>query len=126
MSDMVRTGGCLCGAVRYEVVGEPFKSGICHCRDCKKVTGSSFLAYADWTPDKFSHTGNVGTYNGRSFCPACGSRVFSLSEDQCEIYLGTLDDAPSEISPQVEGWTIRREYWLPALAALPQYERDIP
>ncbi|MGB3337572.1 MAG: GFA family protein [Devosia sp.] len=126
MSDTVRTGGCQCGAVRYAARGEPFKSGVCHCRDCKKVTGSSFLAYADWTPDTFSYTGNVVTYEGRSFCPVCGSRLFSLSETQSEVYLGTLDEAPSELTPQVEGWCIRRDYWLPSLAGLPQYERDIP
>lgn len=126
MSEKIRTGRCRCGAVRYEARGEPFKSGICHCRDCKLTTGSSFLAYADWAPDQFSYTGDVATYEGRSFCPVCGSRLFSLSDTQSEVYLGTLDDTPSEISPQVEGWCIRREYWLPALAALPQYDRDIP
>jgi hypothetical protein len=126
MPDAVRTGGCLCGAVRYQVQGNPFKSGVCHCRDCKKVTGSSFLAYADWTPDAFSYTGQVQTYDGRSFCPTCGARVFSIAEHQVEIYLGSLDEAPSELTPEVEGWCIRRDYWLPPLGAMPQYDRDIP
>ena len=126
MPDKIRTGGCLCGAVRYQTIGEPFKSGLCHCRDCKKVTGSSFLAYADWAPDKFSYTGEIATYSGRSFCPACGARLFSLSDTQSEVYLGSLDETPSDLAPQVEGWTIRREHWLPALAGLPQYDRDIP
>lgn len=126
MADKVRTGGCLCGAVRYQARGEPFKTGVCHCRDCKKVTGSSFLAYADWRPDMFSYSGDVATRDGRSFCPGCGSRLFSLSDTQSEVYLGTLDETPSDLTPQVEGWTTRREHWLPALAGLPQYERDIP
>ena len=125
MAEETRTGGCLCGAVRYEVRGEPFKSGLCHCRDCKKVTGSSFLAYADWHPEAFSHTGDIATYDGRSFCPKCGSRLFSRSETQVEIYLGTLDETPSDVAPLVEGWIIRREHWLPALGGLPQYEGDI-
>ena len=125
MSEPVFEGGCLCGAVRYRATGVPYKSGICHCRDCKKVTGSSFLAYADWRPNQFSSSGKVETYAGRSFCPVCGSRLFSISDDQVEIYLGTLDETPSEIAPQVEGWVIRREHWLKSIAGLPQYDGDI-
>lgn len=126
MADKVYTGGCLCGAVRYEARGQPFKAGVCHCCDCKRVTGTSFLAYADWKPDAFTYSGEVATFDGRSFCPQCGSRLFSISDDQSEIYLGTLDETPSSIEPQLEGWTIRREHWQPPLADLPQYERDIP
>lgn len=124
MADAIRTGGCLCGAVRYEVRGEPFKSGLCHCADCRKVTGTAFLAYADWRPEQFSHEGEVGTYHGRSFCPQCGSRVFSISDDQVEIYLGSLDDAPNGIAPQVEGWCKRREPWLPVIPGMPMAAED--
>ena len=37
-------GGCLCGAVRYSTTAEPVTSGVCHCRDCQKFTGSAFGA----------------------------------------------------------------------------------
>ena len=122
--DDVRTGGCLCGAVRYEVRDEPFKSGLCHCADCRKLTGTSFLAYADWRPHQFSYEGEVRTYEGRSFCPTCGSRVFSLGDDAVEIFLGSLDDAPNGIKPQVECWCIRREPWLPVVPGTPMMPRD--
>jgi hypothetical protein len=76
---IIRTGGCLCGAVRYKTIGEPFKSGLCHCADCRKVTGSSFLAYADWLPEKFSFTGDSRPSTADHFarnadlaCSACG------------------------------------------------------
>lgn len=124
MVEVTRKGGCLCGAVRYEVEGQPFKSGLCHCTDCRKVTGSSFLAYADWRPAQFRFTGEVSTFSGRSFCPQCGSRVFSISEDQVEIYLGSLDDAPNGIRPLVEGWCIRREPWLPVISGMPMARQD--
>jgi hypothetical protein len=126
MPEPVYSGGCLCGALRYQVTGAPYKSGVCHCRDCKKVTGTSFLAYADWRPNQFISTGEVRTYEGRSFCPVCGSRLFSTGDNQVEIYLGTLDDTPTIIGPEVEGWVIRREHWLQPINTLPQYERDIP
>ena len=124
MAEAIRTGGCLCGAVRYQVRGEPIKSGLCHCADCRKVTGSAFLAYADWYPHQFSYEGTIATYDGRSFCPTCGSRLFNLGETGAEIYLGSLDDAPNGIAPQLEGWCKRREPWLPVISGLPMYPAD--
>ena len=50
----IRRGGCSCGAVRFELRGEPLKVGLCHCTKCRKATGSAFLAYADWPPLAFS------------------------------------------------------------------------
>lgn len=124
MSETRRTGGCLCGALRYTVRGEPFKSGLCHCTDCRKITGSAFLHYADWRLHQFESSGAYQTYAGRSFCPNCGSHTFNLSDDKVEIHLGTLDDAPNAISPQVEGWCKRREPWLPILAGVPMFPGD--
>lgn len=120
----IRQGGCLCGAVRYEVRGAPIKSGVCHCADCRKATGTAFLAYADWDPKNFDYSGTIRTFNGRSFCPECGSRLFNLGPDQAEIYLGTLDKAPSNIPPDAEAWVIRREPWLEPLAGRPQFDGD--
>ena len=58
MSD-VRTGGCLCGAVRYEVRGEPVHVGRCHCTDCRKESGSAFTVYGQWPADRFTVTGEL-------------------------------------------------------------------
>ncbi len=110
--EVVRTGGCLCGAVRYQVLGEPYVSGLCHCTTCRKLTGSSFSATANWRSDQFAMTGELQTYERRSFCPTCGSRLFYLFKDGVEIFLGTLDEAPYDIKPVLEIWTIRREHWL--------------
>jgi hypothetical protein len=125
MSEAIRTGGCLCGSVRYSIRGEPYKSGLCHCTDCRRVTGSAFLAYADWRLEQFEYTGQIATYRGRSFCPTCGSRLFSLNDHQAEIYLGTLDKAPNDVAPIAEGWVKRREHWLKPLSGVPQYQQDV-
>jgi hypothetical protein len=121
---MTRTGSCLCGQVRYSLDGEPFRSGLCHCTDCRKESGSVFTFYAQWPLEAFRYTGQIKTSHGRSFCPECGGRLFDLLEHAVEIRLGSLDDAPSGLAPQKEGWTIRREHWLAPVPGLPQAERD--
>jgi hypothetical protein len=78
-ADRVRGGGCLCGAVRFSVRGEPLVVDTCHCADCRKATGAAFVVCADWPRSTFTSAGQVQVFNGRSFCPACGSRVFHLS-----------------------------------------------
>jgi hypothetical protein len=124
----VRYGGCLCGAVRFEVRGEPTKVGICHCMECRKATGAVSMAYADWLKTGFSFRGAVKEFCGRSFCPECGTRVFHLRDgagDDVEVLLGAFDDGPGDLTPTVEGWIIRRERWLAPVAGAGQFERDI-
>ena len=125
-AEILRTGGCLCGAARYSVRGEPYKSGLCHCTDCRQVTGSAFLAYADWRLEQFEYRGQVTTFRGRSFCPLCGSRLFSRNERQVEIYIGTLDEVPAGITPLDEGWIIRRELWQHPIQGARQNDKDVP
>lgn len=124
MSETIRTGGCLCGAVRYEVRGEPIKTGLCHCGDCRKETGSAFLYYGDWDRDALTVTGDYRTYEGRSFCPACGARLFHIENKYAEICLGSLDEAPTSIAPTREGWIKRREFWLTAVPGTSQHLED--
>lgn len=121
----VRHGGCLCGAVRFEVRAEPLVVGVCHCLDCRKATGSVAMAYADWEHSRFTYSGEVNEFSGRSFCPACGGRVFHLGADHVEVMLGALDEGPGDLVPSREGWIIRREHWLQPVPGAAQYERDV-
>jgi hypothetical protein len=61
---------------------------------------------------------------GRSFCPVCGSRLFHLSDDEVEIMVGSLDEAPSDLRPTREGWIKRREHWLAPIAGTDQFDHD--
>ena len=119
-----RQGGCLCGAVRFRVQGQPLRTGLCHCLDCRKVSGSFFSAFAIWPRSEFEATGEVGTHAGRSFCKVCGGRVFSIRDDEAEIMLGSLDQAPGELAPEYELWIGRREEWMQALPWTTQFEYD--
>jgi hypothetical protein len=113
--------------VRYEVRGEPDKVGLCHCADCRKETGSAFLHYGDWPAGRFAFTGEIATYEGRSFCPTCGTRLFHLDDTgDAEICLGSLDDAPTDLTPTREGWSKRRERWLAPVADAVQAAEDPP
>ncbi len=120
----MRTGGCLCGAVRYRLRGEPLRSGLCHCLDCRKASGSFYTPFAVWPAEAFESTGAMKTYAERSFCPECGSRLAWLRNDEAEIMLGSLDQAPGDLIPDYELWVWRREDWLGALPWADQYRED--
>src|SRR5215218_3461780 len=95
-----RTGGCLCGAVRYSVRGDPVHVRRCHCAGCRKESGSAFTVYAHWPAEAFEMSGEISSYDGRSFCPRCGSRLLDASdrgERLVEIRIGTLDEAPFDL-----------------------------
>lgn len=117
------TGGCLCGDVRVVASGLPYRVGICHCLDCRKLHGALFHASAIFPRDAVTITGGTREYKGRHFCPRCGSTVFGRSGDETEVNLGSLD-APDQLTPTYELWTVRRESWLPAFPVDKRYEHD--
>jgi hypothetical protein len=117
------TGGCLCGDVRLEASGRPSRVGICHCLDCRKHHGALFFAAAVFAQDAVTVAGETREYEGRFFCPRCGSSVFARSEDEIEVHLGSLD-APDQLTPTYESWTVRRESWLPPFPLERRYDRN--
>ena len=127
MDTVVRTGGCLCGAVRYSVRGEPVHVGRCHCTDCRRESGSAFTVYAQWPVERFEVSGEVVSYNGRAFCPHCGSRLLNPPEagdSLIEVRIGTLDDAPFDLKPEAEIWVKRREPWIPPVEDAAQHDES--
>lgn len=124
----IRTGGCNCGQVRFEVEGDPVRVGICHCQVCRKETGSLGNLFAVWRSDKVSVTGETRSWrqstDNRHFCPRCGSSVFGIvgGADEIEIRVGALDDAPSGLDPAYELWVGRRERWLVPVGGADQHE----
>ena len=117
------SGGCLCGAVRITAAGRPNRVGVCHCLDCRKHHGALFFAAAIFPREAVTTEGETRDYRGRHFCPACGSSVFVIGGDEIEVHLGALD-APDQLTPTYENWTIRREAWLPPFEGMRRYPRD--
>ena len=103
--------------------GDPYRVGICHCLDCRKHHGALFFAAAIFPEDAVAVEGETRDFDGRSFCPRCGSSVFARSEDEIEVNLGSLD-APDQLQPTYECWTVRRESWLPPFPLERRYERN--
>ncbi len=132
MTDTTRQGGCNCGGVRIEVRGEPLRAGLCHCLTCRKETGGPFMAFADWDASQVSVTGETRSWTAatdrRHFCPACGSSLFATDDgnNEIEVRLGILDEAPSSLVPDYELWTPRREHWQQPIADAAQHPGNRP
>ncbi len=132
------TGGCACGAIRYEIPGEPLVMNDCQCRDCQRKSGTghgSYLSFAGrksvklegdathW--DVVADNGNVKT---TGFCPRCGAPVyltFALMPDVFTVHAGSLDD-PSRYKPQVVTYGVRGHAWDRVDPALPKFDKMPP
>ena len=117
------TGGCLCEKIRLTITAAPWRVGLCHCLDCRKHHGALFFAAAIFPIEAVTIEGETRSYQGRHFCPDCGSSVFARHGDEIEVHLGALD-APGRFTPTYETWTIRREAWLPDFPLAAHYARD--
>jgi hypothetical protein len=129
------TGGCACGAIRYECATEPLYMGNCHCRDCQRATGSAYFAAVGMstaafrltagTPAYYEKLADSGNTMRRAFCPQCGSPVFltnSARPNLVVLYAGSVDD-PSWVRPARDIYTASAQPWDymdPALPKFPQ------
>jgi hypothetical protein len=116
------TGGCACGAVRYEIKGEPVFQNHCQCRDCQYKSGTGHGSYLSFAGAEVAVRGEATHWdivadNGhpktRSFCPTCGSPVymtFSAQPDVFTIHAGSLDD-PGRYRPQAVTYAVRGHAW---------------
>jgi hypothetical protein len=118
------SGRCLCGQVQILARGEPLRTGICHCTDCRQESGSAFTFYGVWAADQFESKGGTSEFRGQHFCPRCGSHLFSVDEREAEVKLGVLSEAPTPLVPSYELWVKRREPWLRPIEGAAQYEED--
>ena len=129
------SGSCLCGAVRFQIVGKLENFFLCHCRRCRKDTGSAHAA------NMFSTTATVewlsghelartfllpGTRHRKCFCSKCGSALPNVDDDAGLLVVpaGSLDDA-IDIRPDAHICGDSRADWdnslenVPTIAGLP-------
>jgi hypothetical protein len=116
---MTVRGGCLCGAVRYELSGRlPEDVAHCHCRICQRSCGAAFVTWATVPAASFAYTqGTPGRYRSsaeaqREFCPACGTQlVFRADGDDVDITVASLDE-PDALKPAANIWVTSRRAWM--------------
>lgn len=116
----------MCGKVKFFVGGQPQRTGICHCTDCRQESGSAFTYFGIWPKSAFQCEGETNAYSGRQFCPFGGSRAFAIDVDGAEIRLGSLLVAPTCMTPTYELWIKRRDPWLLPIPDAEQFEEDRP
>lgn len=127
------TGGCACGALRYEIRAEPAFMNHCQCRDCQRVSGTGHGSYLTFPSraqvtltGKATHRDIVADSGGvktHAFCPACGSPVyltFAAMPDLFTVHAASLDD-PARFTPQVVTYAVRGHAWDRLDPALPRF-----
>ena len=128
-----RTGGCLCGGVRYESAGDPVFSLHCHCRDCQRSSGTAYIAamrvpaagfrITRGAPKRYVSKSDAGNEITRAFCGDCGSPLYvqvSTRPDIVGLRVGTLDD-PSGFQADADIFVKSAQPWDHMDPALPKY-----
>ena len=131
------TGGCACGAVRYEITGEPIVMVDCQCRQCQSESGTGHASHVTFKAAEVklsgeaSHwdmVGDGGARKRRAFCPTCGSPVYMTFPDVPDIFIvkpASLDD-PGSYRPAFVTWTAAGQPWDCLDPALPKFDKMPP
>jgi len=133
MSDSPIEGGCLCGAVRYRLLGPALQTSLCHCEDCRRASGAPAVAWTffrsgalEWTSGRPAEVAFAERI--RSFCRDCGSPLAFHDPgipEFFEVTTATLDD-PDAHSPGDQCWTVDELPWFSGLHGLPRFDGASP
>jgi hypothetical protein len=130
------SGGCACGAVRYECSAAPLMTLNCHCRDCQRASGSAFAVVLFVPKAALMLTKGILKYHRsradsgntmeRGFCPACGSPVLinESADPSLVIIQAASQDDPSWVRPAVDIFTSSAQPWDHMNPALPKFVRE--
>ena len=126
------TGHCHCGAIRYELDGDPKWSALCHCEDCRRHAGAPVVGWSAFPENSLRIVqGKPKIYksseNGRRhFCAECGTGLFYFNAVNlpgiADVQIATLDD-PNAVSPQIHVQIAERLAWMEGVQKLPAFER---
>ncbi|GKT61827.1 DUF636 domain protein [Colletotrichum tofieldiae] len=128
------TASCLCNAIKINIIGSPMAAALCHCGDCRKISGSAFgfnwvLASKDveitGNPKIFSTTANSGNTVTSHFCSDCGVTLWRdgpATKGLMYFKAGTLDELKDQnlANPVAEIFTSQRLFWLKAVSGAAQ------
>ncbi len=125
-------GGCMCGAVRYEAIGDNHGVTHCHCHSCRKHNGGPVVTLAGYKNEQVSFSGDQRKIYesspgvGRAFCGNCGTPLTWEGESGdlgyfFEFHLSTFDE-PEKLIPTSHAFEPERISWFDIADDLPRYE----
>jgi len=127
--DNLRTGGCLCGAVRFEAAGPARNLNFCHCTSCRRAAGASPVAWGSFEWSRFRLTrGMLSIYQSspqasRGFCVQCGGALTYRNRQwpaEIDIALASLDE-PAALVPAMHIWVQDKLPWVQIADGQPQF-----
>ncbi len=128
------SGACLCGAIAYELEGDPIDAGFCHCRLCQRSSGAPVVAWGTWRWDCLHvlrgepRVFRSSAKGERKFCEACGTQLLFVHQDApllVDVTLASLDE-PERVVPHYHIWRMSRISWLETADTLPRHDDDGP
>jgi hypothetical protein len=127
-------GGCLCGSIRYRVIGAPTNSMVCHCQTCRRAAGSPVVAWVTFPMDAFQFTrGSPSRFKStppvrRTFCAACGTPLTYEHRDAPEsVDITTCSlDLPNAFPPTHHSWLGHDLEWVRFGDGLPTFPEFRP
>jgi hypothetical protein len=131
------TGGCLCGALRFEADGPPLFRGHCSCADCKKASGSGFIPFIGLPASavrisgpsrRFTSISFRGGESVRTFCPTCGGLVFGgiIDKETEHTICAVALDEPFGFEPKLAIFNRDRPAWVILPAGITVFESMPP
>jgi hypothetical protein len=132
---MPLTGGCHCGAIRYQTEGEAISHALCHCTDCRRHAGAPMVGWTMYPLAAVKITqGSPKIYTSsehgrRHFCAHCGTGLFYTNADTIP---GIIDvrsatyDAPEAVPARAHWQVAERIGWMERAHELPAFERYPP
>ncbi len=129
------TGGCHCGAIRYQIEGDALTHALCHCTDCRRHAGAPMVAWTMYPTNAVQVTkGQLKTYASsekgrRQFCGDCGTGLFYVN---AEMLPGIIDvqsatnDNPDAVPARAHIQVAERIGWMKHAHELPMFERFPP
>jgi hypothetical protein len=126
------SGGCFCGAVRYEIMAGPVASMVCHCHTCRRISAAPVMGWVTASAAAFRYTEGLPRVLQssppvrRCFCGECGTHLTYEHESATgyvDVSTCSLDD-PEAAPPSHHSWLSHNIAWVKFGDGLPEYPRS--
>lgn len=134
-------GGCHCGKITFTATADPEQAFICHCNDCQVLSGAPFrtvlyisesdVQFTNGQPRVYVKTAQSGRRREQTFCPDCGSPIYSTTADSTTdggprdlaIRLGAVNQR-AQIVPKKQIWYESSQKWLDGLHDIKTFDQQ--